>query len=95
MQKRWNFPVLLVLCRCASFDSAANGADEAFSGSSTPRAARESGPIVGGVFIGVGGGGEAEAEDLARRNCERYQLKAEIDHVVSAEGSVRLRYICQ
>jgi hypothetical protein len=87
--------LLLVLCRCASFGSTTNGADEGFSGSSTPRATRESGTIVGGVFIGVGGGGEAEAEDLARRNCERYQLKAEIDHVVTAEGSVRLRYTCQ
>jgi len=95
LQRRWNFPLLLVLCRCASLGSTTNGADEAFSGSSTPPTARESGPIVGGVFIGVGGGGETEAEDLARRNCERYHMRAEIGHVVSADGSVRLRYTCQ
>jgi hypothetical protein len=89
---RWLVLLPLVLCRCSLFG---NGADEAFSGSSAPRAAREPGTVVGGVFIGPGGGGAAEAEDLARRNCEQYHLKAEVGVAATANGAVRLTYTCQ
>jgi hypothetical protein len=86
--------LLLVLCRCSLFGST-SGPDEAFSGSSAPGASREPGKIVGGVLIGPGAGGVAEAEDLARRNCEQYQRRAEVGGAVTVNGSVRLTYTCQ
>jgi hypothetical protein len=86
--------LLLVLCRCSLFDST-TGTDEAFSGSSTPRSQREPGRVVGGVFIGPGGGGVTAAEDLARRNCEQYHLKPEVAGTATVNGALRLTYACQ
>ena len=90
----WNFPLFLVLSGCASFGSTTSGGDGAFSGSSAPRATREP-TVIGGGLIGPGGGGEAEAENLASQNCERYQLRAEVEGIVTEGGSVYLRYSCQ
>jgi hypothetical protein len=86
--------LLLLLCRCSLFGST-TGTDGAFSGSSTPRASREPGSVVGGVFVGAGGGGVNEAEDLAHSNCEQYHLKAEVGGATNVNGAVSLRYTCQ
>jgi hypothetical protein len=84
---------LLVLCRCTLFGGT-SGADDAFSGSSAPAASHRP-RIVGGVLIGPGGGGIAAAEELARGNCERYHLNAEVGGALTVDGSVRLTYTCQ
>jgi hypothetical protein len=91
---RWHLLALLILCRCAFLGSTTSGADEGFSGSSAPRASREP-ASVRGVFIGPGGGGVTAAEDLARRNCEQYDLRAEVGGAATVNGAVRLRYTCQ
>jgi hypothetical protein len=83
--------LLLALSSCSLFDST-TGKDEAFSGSSVPPASRA---VVGGVLISPGAGGETEARDLARRNCEQYHRKAEIGGAATVNGAVRLTYTCQ
>jgi hypothetical protein len=85
---------LFLLCRCTLFGGT-HGADDAFSGSSAPAASHRPRSIVGGVLIGPGAGGIAAAEELARGNCERYHLNAEVGGAVTVDGSVRLTYTCQ